>query len=154
MTELERKTMEQIDRMRRDGRAVCDFRLAADGLWVCPACGRTKPNLSLRHCDPENQEKNARRPLPAKRSVRRPANWARLAWRYAASTWAWWFGTRELRSHAEIEKIMDNHCRPCPMYRSDQGGYCQQCGCSVSGQRNGWLNKLARRDEKCPEGKW
>ncbi len=69
-------------------------------------------------------------------------------------------------------EIVELHaiCRGCDYYRPSKRqstrswwqrllriepaeGACGKCGCAVD-RRGTWLNKLAWRSEKCPEGKW
>lgn len=48
-------------------------------------------------------------------------------------------------------------CKGCPLYakKSEYIGYCshESCGCSITNY-NGYLNKLAWRDQVCPIGSW
>ena len=53
-------------------------------------------------------------------------------------------------------------CQSCPMfttepavksYKGKAPAYCMVCGCALS-KKKGFMNKLAWKDQKCPEGKW
>lgn len=53
------------------------------------------------------------------------------------------------------QKLIDTRfdiCSRCPQYDADEK-QCGLCGCNVN-QQQIILNKLAWKDQKCPEGKW
>jgi hypothetical protein len=48
-------------------------------------------------------------------------------------------------------------CKTCPYLREKKGReYCRSlgCGCNISRSSDRYLNKLAWKTEKCPQGKW
>lgn len=53
------------------------------------------------------------------------------------------------RTRAEVRALVAI-CEQCPFFDKK---HCLKCGCDCSG-KNVFLNKLAWRSEKCPEGRW
>lgn len=56
------------------------------------------------------------------------------------------------RTENEVEELLAI-CEQCPLFRADVGK-CAKCGCNCSRNADEFLNKLAWRSERCPEGKW
>lgn len=68
---------------------------------------------------------------------------------FGAALWRHAMGGFEYRSQAEIEDRVEV-CKKCDQFN---GEHCLKCGCACN-THDQFLNKLAWKSEKCPEGKW
>jgi hypothetical protein len=56
-----------------------------------------------------------------------------------------------VRSQAEVERILNEHCKPCDDYID---GRCRECGCKVNKSRFPLVNKIKMATEGCKKEKW
>jgi len=134
-----------------------------DCQFLCEACGESravKCGVVIRHACPVSRPAEPVAPPP-----RPPGRLVRFVYaliRHAVNLFRW----RTPWEIAELHTI----CKACPFYQpspeptppawwqrllriTPTEGWCQKCGCGC-GSIAAWLNKLAWRSEKCPEGKW
>lgn len=73
---------------------------------------------------------------------------------YAASTVKHIANGAELRTQEEIDAIY-KICEGCEFFKAKKSGFkCGKCGCSLNTNSSHVNNKLARRTDSCPIGKW
>lgn len=134
--------------------------------WTCPAgCGRSYVtdvvSLPARcGCGAVDREgkgvtDDAGDPVEQPAKVRR----------YAAAVARWIAAGRPVRSDAEIDQIMTEHCSVCRWFKDDRCSH-RLCGCQVrssAGESSAvlsWIlpkamiNKLRMKTERCPIGLW
>jgi hypothetical protein len=85
--------------------------------------------------------------------------------RYVTSTMRWLAAGSPIRSDDQVDEIFATHCVPCP-WLVDNVCTHKGCQCNVVSSRaesrtilgrilgGGMVNKLRRRTEKCPDGRW
>jgi len=71
---------------------------------------------------------------------------------YAAALVRWAAAGFPVRSQAEVEQILHDHCNASCEAFAD--GRCSECGCRVNASRLAVANKIKMATEKCPKGRW
>lgn len=71
--------------------------------------------------------------------------------RYASAMTRWVAAGRPVRTEAEVARIYDQECKPCPHF---DRGICRACGCRVRRKGRSVANKIRMGTEHCPLGSW
>lgn len=104
--------------------------LNKDGLYECITCHYKHSKNVKRNCGPSR--------------VRRAVNFTKALVNHVLSG-------AELADNEEIERRF-NICQTCPLYENARCKH-NDCGCNILNKQK-FLNKLAWKDQTCPENKW
>ncbi len=90
---------------------------------------------------------------PVNKATKEPTMIEKAA-NYVASTAKHIANGMELRTQEEIDAIYEI-CKGCEFFKAKKGGFkCGKCGCSLNTNASHVNNKLARRSDSCPDGRW
>jgi hypothetical protein len=132
-----------------------------DGEYVCSICGfgrgmgLTVPFVM--GCEgqprptPEEERTKREEELRIAQEAADELGIADLADHYIRALVRWWKAGRPKRSKEEVERIFNEHCKPCEFNINNK---CGKCGCNVSTSGIAITNKVKMGTEGCPVEKW
>lgn len=120
----------------------CNFetRQIGETTWLhtCKSCGYSRTTVTprlYRYCNPKLSNR---------------------VWSWVSAVGKWLIAGSPTRSEAEVARIYNDICTPCPkIVKHDNGDTaCGVCKCRLSSR--GWTlrNKIAMATEKCPLNRW
>lgn len=75
------------------------------------------------------------------------------ALRYAKAVSLWIEGGFHVRTTKEIQEIYENYCSMCESF-DEEKSTCNTCGCHVNLSPLALFNKIAMKNQYCPQKKW
>lgn len=122
--------------------SYCEFQ-EQNGKWICTKCGSVVSRKLNQNC----KIKPATRGEPP--LVNKLINFSIATIKHIAN------GMPTCTQEEIDERLVI--CKQCPLYKAytEHTGVCthENCGCNIKDMQT-FLNKLAWKDQKCPENKW
>lgn len=135
--------------------------LNSDGsLRVLMVCDLLKKEVSFESCtkcfkqmsEKFEAEKQAEKQVEQQANIVEPSL-AKKVQHYSQAIYTWVKEGMESRTDAEVEEILNTHCKQCSLYDSSKH-ICKKCGCQIQLGGVAITNKLKMKSEHCPLGKW
>lgn len=73
--------------------------------------------------------------------------------RYAQAVSSWAENGFQVRTPEEIRKIYEEYCSTCEFFEEEKST-CNTCGCHVNLSPLALFNKIAMKNQYCPQKKW